>query len=270
MIQGASFVSNSTQSNQTERPNKPCKACQGDHFILKCQAFRDMTVSERLSLVEEKRLCMNCLKPGHKNIECWADRKCPINACGEKHNAYLHVDKETDTSGNIPTAVCEATAVGPERAIALPIVRVKVTAGDKSINTYALLDNASTNTFCTTNLVQRLDLVGKEGEMRLSTLERKGSLVKTSVVSMAVSDINNLSTTTLERVYTRAEIPILKENIPELEDICKWPHLSKIPVIDHTVKSVDLLIGQDNPELLVPQEIRSGGKGEPYATKTAL
>ena len=69
---GATFVSNITQSNQTERPNKPCKACQGDHFILKCQTFKDMTISERLTLVREKRICMNCLKPGHKNTECWA------------------------------------------------------------------------------------------------------------------------------------------------------------------------------------------------------
>ena len=91
---GATFVSNITQSNRIERPNKPCKACQGDHFILKCQTFKDMTISERLTLVREKRICMNCLKPGHKNTECWADRRFPIETCEERHNVYFHVDKE--------------------------------------------------------------------------------------------------------------------------------------------------------------------------------
>ena len=213
---------------------------------------------------------MNCLKPGHKNTECWADRRCPIETCGERHNIYFHVDKEKGTSGVIPTAVCKAMAVRSQRTIALPIVQVKVSAGGKSINTYALLDNASTNTFCTTHLVQKLGLGGKEGEMCLSTLERKNSHVKTSVVSMDVIDINKHNTTTLENVYARDEIPILKESIPVLEDICRWPQFKEIPTIEHTVKRVDLLIGQDNPELLVPQEIRSGKRGEPYAIKIAL
>ena len=180
------------------------------------------------------------------------------------------MDEEKGTSGVIPTAVCKATAVRSQRTIALPIVQVKVSAGGKLINTYALLDNASTNTFCTTDLVQKLGLDGKEGEMCLSTLERKNSKVKTSVVCMDVIDINKHNTTTLENVYARDEIPILKESIPVLEDICRWPHFKEIPTVEHTVKRVDLLIGQDNPELLVPQEIRPGKRGEPYAIKTAL
>ena len=53
-------------------------------------------------------------------------------------------------------------------------------------------------------------------------------------------------------------------------DLSKWPHLRDLDIPEADVAGVDLLIGQDNSDLLVPLEIRAGAKGEPYAVRTTL
>ena len=47
-------------------------------------------------------------------------------------------------------------------------------------------------------------------------------------------------------------------------------HLSDITLPDVDTKEVHLLIGQDNPSLLIPKEVRVGGIGAPYAARTIL
>lgn len=54
------------------------------------------------------------------------------------------------------------------------------------------------------------------------------------------------------------------------EDISKWPHLSGLELPQVEKSKVGLLIGQDNPEALMPLEVRKGKKGDPFAIRTNL
>ena len=47
-------------------------------------------------------------------------------------------------------------------------------------------------------------------------------------------------------------------------------HLSGIPVPDYSNIQVDLLIGQDCSDALIPLEVKRGAEGEPYAVRTVL
>ena len=104
-----------------------------------------MKPTERLNFAMEEKLCINCLKPGDKN----SDRKSMlIENCDQKHLRYLHVDEELNISTAVASITCKATGTRIQSAVVLPVLMVKVTAGGRSFNTYALLDNASTSTFC--------------------------------------------------------------------------------------------------------------------------
>ena len=269
-IQQTTYLTNPQSAHPTVS-NKRCFVCQENHYIFWCPVFKNMKPVERLDFATEKDLCINCLKPGHKNSDCRSERICSVENCGRKHSIYLHVDDQgLQKSTAVASVTSKATGTGSESAVALPVLKVKVMAGGRSFNTYALLDNASASTFCSTYLVNQLGLVGSEAEIKLTTLECANSDTKTSVVSMCVSDTDNNTTVQLENVYTREKIPIQRENIAEPEDIQRWTHLKHLPVIGCSVKKVDLLIGQDYPELLLPQEIISGKHREPYAVKTVL
>ena len=92
----------------------------------------------------------------------------------------------------------------------------------------------------------------------------------TKHVTCDVSPLNDNATFNVQNVYVIPDIPA---DVPadgiSLDD---YPHLAGLPLSPVTNAKVDLLIGQDQPDLLVPLEIcRSVNKaGQLYATRTEL
>ena len=42
-----------------------CPSCEGNHWLSQCEDFKKLSVSDRYQLVRSKKLCSNCLLPGH-------------------------------------------------------------------------------------------------------------------------------------------------------------------------------------------------------------
>jgi len=82
-----------------------------------------------------------------------------------------------ESPSNVVNANESSTFTGAgSPTIALPLVPVRVRADTKShfIDTYALLDNGSTTTFCTERLVKALNVISKPQVLQLSTLGQTG------------------------------------------------------------------------------------------------
>ena len=155
--------------------------------------------------------------------------------------------------------------------VALPIVAVRVRSKEnKMVDTYALLDSGSTNTFCSDYLIQQLGIHGKKSNLLLTTLESENKDTDTMLVSLEVTDMDDRNMIELPCVYTRPVLPINVENIPVQEDVDRWEHLKgiKLPSLEH--KKVELLIGQDVPAVMAPIHMKKGRDREPYAVKTIL
>ena len=125
------------------------------------------------------------------------------------------------------------------------------------------------NSFCSNHLVKRLGISGKTEEYTLNTLQ--GSQCKTSeYVSLSLSGIAGSTcgdeTICMSKVYVIDEIPV-NNSVTNLD---RYSHLTDVPLSKQDNVKVDILIGLDNTEALVPLEIRKGGKGEPVAVKTLL
>ena len=69
---------------------------------------------------------------------------------------------------------------------------------------------------------------------------------------------------------TRESLHISSESYITSVALNSWPHLAdlKMPTAEHN--QVDLLIGQDHSELLVPLEVRTGKDKDPFAIRTHL
>ena len=74
------------QTNQ--RPPPKCCFCEGPHKSGDCEIDKG-TPEECYAIVIKNRLCLNCLKPGHRNRVC-RNPPCNINNCGRKHHRFLH------------------------------------------------------------------------------------------------------------------------------------------------------------------------------------
>ncbi|XP_053690789.1 uncharacterized protein LOC128739336 [Sabethes cyaneus] len=71
-----------------ERPSTKCPCCGEDHYMARCASFLNLTNKERLELVNNKRLCSNCFRPGHWVRDCNSSFSC--RTCGRKHHSLIH------------------------------------------------------------------------------------------------------------------------------------------------------------------------------------
>lgn len=267
-----------------EHPKPTCIVCKGFHDLPSCGKFKELAVEERRKMVQEEKLCHNCLKTGHFAYRCKRPPACSINQCGKRHHRMLHlqaikktiqigqkeVDNKTDQQSTSMTS-CSSTGAGRRCYIALPIIPITVRGSGqaRSVQTHALLDSGSDSTFCTDNLVAKLGLTGKPSVTELTTLEKESNKVKTSIVSFEISGMANTGIIKAPKVMTMPTLHLHPNDVTR-EDMSKWQHLQdlNIPAVDSTC--VEMIIGQDVPEALKPIEVKTGPRGAPYAVKTAL
>ena len=203
-----------TAQSQSARVNQVCPMCAQQHSLFSCQRFKACSVEDRLSLVRQNRLCFNCLLPGHSWKTCTVSRTCSVPGCNKKHTKFLHPvsspvtgdhqnqghrdtnneQSQSTISGyveiNAGTDVhCSLIGAGSVQT-ALPIIPVCVRYPNTQaeVKTYALLDSGSTHSFCSSSLVQQLDLKGENVSLSLTTLGKSNSRMLTTVVSVEVRD----------------------------------------------------------------------------------
>ena len=85
-------------------------------------------------------------------------------------------------------------------------------------------------------------------------------------VNLRLESTNGEEVLDLSRVYVVDSIPVLTQSLAR-EDHKNYPHLKDVQAV-MTSGKVDLLIGQDNSEALIPLEIKKGKRGEPFAVRT--
>lgn len=135
------------------------------------------------------------------------------------------------------------------------------------IHTYAFLDPGSTASFCTVQLMNKLNLQGRKINILLSTMDQK-KVVETNIVSgLEVAELNSSEFCELPDIYTLKTMHVHKGNITHQADINHWPYLRRIVELD---SEISLLIGSDVPKALEPLDVIHSVDDGPYAVKTML
>ncbi|XP_072398149.1 uncharacterized protein [Diabrotica undecimpunctata] len=105
------------QVNVAER--KSCVLCKGNHLIYSCIELLKLDTKNRLSKVNNLKLCHNCLRHGHKAAECTLR---PCIKCNSKHNSLIHFENSqqhsTDTALNSPSL--DSSSVNCVQSVELP------------------------------------------------------------------------------------------------------------------------------------------------------
>ena len=131
-----------------------------------CEKFKSLKVNERQDYVQKFRLCFNSLKPGHMSKDC-RSRTCNVPSCGKRHNRVLHSDlpkKETTKDVlDATTAVATNITLG-----GLPVVRIKLTNRDLSLNVLAMCDSGSSISFVDKSVVSKLQLQARKASLSVA------------------------------------------------------------------------------------------------------
>ena len=276
-----------TSATSYDIPKEPCVKCGGLHYITQCKDFKALRVKDRLSFIQSKRLCVNCFKPGHLGRDCTRPFVCTVDGCGQKHSKFLHLPskptKDFEATNQRVAAVPQSSAqcsasvssnfvAESKEKVALPIVAVRVKGKglDNYTDTYALIDPGGTSGYCSEELAQHLGVPRRNFTCNLSTIHESNTPVTADFVNLQVSNINGGPQFDMTGVMVRPSLNIGLDHLATSADLKKWPHLEGIQLPELNVNEVHLLIGQDTPDLMFPEDTRRGMLGEPYACLTAL
>ena len=232
-----------------------CPLCEGEHRLYNCEAFKALTVAERLEKVNEKKLCRLCLSAKHFVRDCGTRYRCPD--CHGRHSQLLHLDYEKDKPA--------VTHVMSNKHSILPCVSVVI---NNCYRAWALLDSGSTDSFISRKVIKRLNL--SQNVMRtkysLSTLSGSCGKEKDVLKGVEVKSVDGIEIMSLSHLGIVDSIPVSSPCV----DMTLYPHLKELESVlpASAMQEVDLLIGQDHAAALMPLDVKIGKRDEPFAVKT--
>ena len=61
-----------------------------NHRLQECKVFERTSGSERENIVDEHKLCLSCLSPGHRLSKCCSRDRFKVDGCAMRHHTLLH------------------------------------------------------------------------------------------------------------------------------------------------------------------------------------
>ena len=162
--------------------------------------------------------CTKDLKRGNRNRDNIDVCNSNTNGNSEASNGFVGL-----AGGNTQTgAGCET------KASSIIPVKVKGRGKGRIIETYALLDNGSTATFCTEQLLEDLGVHGNKCELSLATIENENTKSESMVASLEVMNLEDTVMVEMPTVFCRKILSIPLGGISKQADVDQWPYLRGI------------------------------------------
>ena len=245
-----------------------CPVCQfGTHTLEMCDEFNKLKVRARWEVARNEGRCFSCLGIGHAAKTCGKKQKCQEPGCEHFHHPLLHSAKKPNTS--IPETCGHTGIVGGARVL-LRVLPVTVHGPTASVNTFALLDEASTVTLMDCELAEEIGVVGAREPLRMSWTN---SAVHTDNDSRRVTvTLSGPGGEQHQLVGARtvADLQLHSQSLDMPKLTNKWPHLAGDKVKAYEYAQPRLLIGQDNSQLTVAREVIEGPPNSPLLTRSLL
>eukprot|EP00112_Aurelia_sp_Birch-Aquarium-sp1_P000459 Seg1043.10 transcript_id=Seg1043.10/GoldUCD/mRNA.D3Y31 product="hypothetical protein" protein_id=Seg1043.10/GoldUCD/D3Y31 len=270
-----------------------CYFCEGDHKLEACVLFKKKGGEEQLNFIRLKKLCDNCLLTTHFSAGCKKKKSCNIPGCSvrRKHISSLHEaivafemkrNQQLGTSSTNQPAIksrpgdqrqfvgtLSETGAGCHRK-SLSIVPVKVRGKGETneVITYALLDNGSTASFCSEDLLVKLGVETKKCQILLATISNDMENCDSAIASLEIMDLENTVSIDVPQAFVLKKLNISKDAVATQEDVKSWPYMNDM-VLPTKLEdcTVNFLIGVDIPEALQPEEIIRGENRGPFAVR---
>lgn len=156
-----------------------------------------------------------------------------------------------------------------ECTLAIMPVQVKLSKGSQIVQTYAFLDPGSSAMFCTETLMTQLHATGKEMQILLKTMGQERPVTSYKITGVEVAGLKQSTFLELPDVYSQRSIPVTNDNIPNEDDMRKWPYLKDVELTQINA-GIGLLIVVNAPKALEPWRIINSEGSGPYAVKTQM
>ena len=152
-------VHNMTSNYAKVKPREARQGCwlhnSSTHPIEECKVFLNMSMDRKQQVVKEKGVCHNCLKRGHRQVECRSTKKCEVRNCGGHHHKLLHMEKR---AAGAASPVMVATDAGDSICL-LQIMEVE-SGGSPRAKLNVLWDGGATISLIRNRRAEEMGLIG--------------------------------------------------------------------------------------------------------------
>ena len=306
--------SDPTKGDRRRNPDKPsgglfagmsgesrkCPVHQStNHTLRECKKFEKMSPGEKEKIVDENRLCLSCLLPGHRLSKCYSKNRCKVTGCDMRHHTLVHevdlklieqarakreLERASEVERNqlpasqdginpplhqrveLPEQCHQSAYSGREaggRALVevLPVV-VFGESGQQQV--MALRDSGCNTTLMDERLAQSLGLRGKEVDLEIQGVNAQKVFTSQHIKKCQVARVG------MEQVvYSLRDVKTFP-NLSGPDQMLKWSaikheyeHLKDLDLKDTDTGPVQLIIGTNNSDLILPKRVvKPSGQSE--------
>ena len=240
-----------------------CLFCKPEkHPLYLCPKWQSYSVQQRLTQVQQKKLCNNCLAVGHATENCRSLYKC--KECQQPHHTTLHqaVSPSTPVNAALSSQVPDALMMTAQ-------VRLTGPRGESTL-ARALIDPGSGVSLVSSRMAQKLHLPLKKTDLGLSGVQGTVCEPARHVTELFFSPLQNKPAIKVNPLV----VPVVTNEIPtqKLDSVDKFPHLVGLELADTTFNipgNIDILFGADvYPQIHHDGKMIYGSESTPSAQAT--
>lgn len=210
-----SFPSLDSEAPGTSTTTLVCTYCNGSHRVYDCQSFLAKGVEDRINEALKRKLCLNCLRPGHRTRMC---RVGPCNSCKKRHNTLLHrpvqpnepTTANESLANNTLTTDCNFSNVNKQIILSTAIIDIFNPQTRQTESVRALLDCGSQSSYMTVSLKEKLCLQSHKTNVKIIGIGNNTS----HCVESCVAQINSKESD-FQATLTFMLLPTLTSYIPK-------------------------------------------------------
>lgn len=247
------------------KKSQSCKRCNEAHSIYKCPIFVESSDEDRLSFINERRLCHNCLQEGHFASKCYSGH-CRVEGCNQKHHTILHTALTTKKE----TCLTSISLLSKLKETMLCTAKLVVfDSNGKPHHVRALLDPGSQRSFMTAATAKKLNLSTLSESLDISGIGKTSSTLTQSVEASIQS-----SSSKYNQTVKFSLMEDITESLPQdYIDIKDWKIPKTIQLADpyfNKPGKIDLLLSASIFYDVLDEGILNLGKNEPKLVNTQL
>ncbi|XP_067218788.1 uncharacterized protein [Chanodichthys erythropterus] len=271
---GPASVPSVTHSIHIAQSKAFCPYCDKyDHYLSQCPTFKSFNKQQITDWIQTNHRCWRCGRT-HQAAKCTLKKPC--NICKGRHLQILHEVNSKPAMGgsclvNSTTETLYLDRPAGCRKVLLKVVRVLLRHKDKTLDTYAVLDDGSERTILLSPAATKLGIHGTVESLALRTIRQEVQTVTGASASFQISPVTQPQKIySISAAFTAERLGLADHSYP-LSILEKYQHLKNLPLQSFEDVSPLLLIGSDNTHLITPiSPVRLGPSGGPAAIQTRL
>lgn len=270
--QTKTFIVSAKDSKESQSHPSSCLVCMGQHRVHECPVFKSKTLQDRLSFVEQHKLCPNCLRGGHNVKRCHLSACC--RTCKQRHNSMLHQPSLDSNEPNVAAILSSEAISMPATSVSevlLCTALVDVVNPDSGVTMTirALLDSGSQSSFVTESLKRDLNLVTQPSNTNVIGIGEQSLQSNINRCNIKIFSKN----TSFNADVCCLVLPTISGTLPKAALDVSHLKLDNFNLADPKFfqpSSVDMLLGADLFWSIVGTRQHSLGEGNPVLRDSKL